>query len=186
MKVAASFNNLFPLLFSKASFGGLDDSDCLPGLTSGDRWNNGSLGLHHQIMQKMNDVSYQLDTNIRQVYRNHSESHRLAIDCVTASKRFVIDLIAFITQEYSTWQTRGFNKKEAWWVVCQIIRRIFEDLESACVSVRHVRDKGIMEYTSASIIFATLKCHEVMNQYVQHQFQEHPAVSSVITRQAGH
>ncbi len=39
-----------------------------------------------------------------------------------------------------------------------------------------------MDYTLASIIFATLKCHEVMASYVQHQFQEHPAVSSVITR----
>lgn len=182
MKVAASFNNLFPLVFGKVSSAGMDDSDCLPGVTSGDKWNNGSTGLHHQIMRKMNDVSYQLDTNIKQVYRNHPAARQLAIDCVTASKRFVIDFIAFISQEYATWQTRGFNKKEAWRVVCQIVRRIFEDLESARVSAHHVRDKGNMEYTSASIIFSTLKCHEVMSQYVQHQFQEHPAVSLVITR----
>jgi hypothetical protein len=39
-----------------------------------------------------------------------------------------------------------------------------------------------MEYTLASVIFATLKCHEVMQQYGQHQFQEHPAVSLVITQ----
>jgi hypothetical protein len=182
MKVAASFNNLFPLLFGKASSAGMDDSDSLPGVISGEKWNNGSTGLHHQIMRKMNDVSYQLDANIKQVYRNHTEARQLAIDCVTASKRFVIDLVAFISQEYSTWQTRGFTKKEAWKVVCQIVCRLFEDLESARVSARHVRDKGNIDYTSASIIFATLKCHEVMASYVQHQFQEHPAVSSVITR----
>lgn len=182
MKVAASFSNLFPLVFGKASSAGMVDSGCLPGVTSGDKWNNGSTGLHHQIMRKMNDVSYQLDTSIKQVYRHHPDARQFAIDCVTASKRFVIDFIAFISQEYATWQTRGFNKREAWRVVCQIIRQIFEDLESARVSARHVRDKGNMKYTSASVIFATLKCHEVMLQYVQHQFQEHPAVSSVITR----
>jgi hypothetical protein len=93
MKVAASFNNLFPLIFGKASAGGMDDSDCLPGVSTGDKWNNGSTGLHHQIMWKMNDVSYQLDTNIKQVYRNHTEARQLAIDCVTASKCFVIDLL---------------------------------------------------------------------------------------------
>lgn len=76
----------------------------------------------------------------------------------------------------------GFSKREAWKVVCQIIRRIFEDLESARLSAHHVRDKGNMDYTAASIIFATLKCHDIMLQYVQHQFHEHPAVSSVITR----
>lgn len=182
MKVAASFNNLFPLLFGKASSSGMDDSDCLPGVSSGEKWNNGSTGLHHQIMRKMNDVSYQLDTNIKQVYRHHPEARQLAIDCVTASKRFVIDFVSFVSQEYATWQARGFTKREAWRVVCQIVRRVFEDLESARVSARHVRDKGNMEYTSASIIFATLKCHDIMLQYVQHQFHEHPAVSSVITR----
>ena len=182
MKVAASFNNLFSVSFWQIIVWRNGDSDCLLGVSSGDKWNNGSTGLHHQIMRKMNDVSYQLDTNIKQVYRNHPEARQLAIDCVTASKRFAIDFVAFISQEYATWQTRGFDKKEAWRVVCQIVRRVFEDLESARVSARHVRDKGNMEYTSASIIFATLRCHEVMNQYVQHQFQEHPAVSSVITR----
>ncbi len=182
MKVAASFNNLFPLIFGKAGAGGLDDSDILPGVTTGEKWNNGSTGLQHQIMCKMNEDSYQLDTNIKQVYRNHPEARQQAIDCVTASKRFVIDFIAFISQEYSTWQTRGFSKKEAWRVVCQIVRRVFEDLESARVSAHHVRDKGNMDYISAGIIFATLKCHDIMTQYVQHQFHEHPAVSSVITR----
>lgn len=37
MKVAASFNNLFPLIFGKASAGGMDDSDCLPGVSTGDK-----------------------------------------------------------------------------------------------------------------------------------------------------
>ena len=35
MKVAALFNKLFPLLFGKASAGGMDDSDYLPRVTSG-------------------------------------------------------------------------------------------------------------------------------------------------------
>jgi len=182
MKVAASFHSLFPFIFGKASAAGLDDSDMLPGVSSGDKWSNGSTGLQHQIMRKMNDVSYQLDTNIKQVYQNHPEARQLAIDCVTASKRFIIDFIFFVSQEYATWQTRGFSKKEAWKVVCQIIRRIFADLESTWVSTRHVRDKGNMDYTTANIIFATLKCHDIMSQNVQHQFHEHPAVSCIITR----
>jgi len=111
MKVAASFHSLFPLICGKASAAGLDDSDMLPGVSSGDKWSNGSTGLQHQIMRKMNDVSYQLDTNIKQVYQNHPEARQLAIDCVTASKRFIIDFIFFVSQEYATWQTRGFFKE---------------------------------------------------------------------------
>jgi tellurite resistance-related uncharacterized protein len=128
----------------------------------------------------MNDVSYQIDANIKQVYQNHPKAHQLAIDCITASKCFVIDFISFISQEYSTWQTRGFNK-EARCIICQIVWCVFEDLESAHVSVCHMQDKGNMDYTAAGIIFAMLNCHNIMTQYIQHHFHQHPVVSSVIT-----
>ncbi len=108
-----------------------------------------------------NHVSHQLDTKLKQVYCNHPEASQHTTDCITASKRFVIDFIAFISQEYSTWQTRGFFKRDAWWVVCQIACWIFEDLEPTCVLAWYVRDKGNMEYTSASISFyhPQVPCH---------------------------
>jgi hypothetical protein len=49
-------------------------------------------------------VSYQLDSMIKKVFKDNLETRQLAVDCVTASKRFVIDLIVFMSQEYSTWQ----------------------------------------------------------------------------------
>jgi hypothetical protein len=118
----------------------------------------------------------------KKVFKNHSEARQLAIDCVTSSKRFVIDLIAFMSQEYSTWQQRGFSKKDAWLFVCQIVQRIFEDLQSARISARNVQDLEDVDFTTASFIYATLKCHDVMESYVRHQFHAHPHVSSVITR----
>ncbi len=36
--------------------------------------------------------------------------------------------------------------------------------------------------TTATFIYATLKCHDIMEAYVKHQFHAHPHVSSVITR----
>jgi hypothetical protein len=110
------------------------------------------------------------------------EACQLAIDCVTASKRFIIDLIAFMSQEYATWQTRDFTKKDAWQIVCQIVRRIFEDLQSARISACNVQDFEDAVFTTASFIYATFKCHDVMEAYVKHQFHAHPHVSSVITR----
>jgi hypothetical protein len=46
----------------------------------------------------MNDVSYQLDASIKKVLKDHHAAHQLAIDCVALSKRFVIDLISFMSQ----------------------------------------------------------------------------------------
>ncbi len=181
-QLAISFKNLFPLVFGKGGSANIDDSECLPAISNGDKWNNGSTGLHHQLMRVMNDVSYQLDSTIKKVFKDHPEARQLAIDCVTASKRFVIDLIAFMSQEYSIWQQRGFTKKDAWLIVSQIVRRIFEDLQSARISARNVQDLEDVDFTTASFIYATLKCHDVMEAYVRHQFHAHPHISSVITR----
>jgi len=181
-QLAISFKNLFPQVFGRGGSGSLDDSECLPAISSGDKWNNGSTGVHHQLMRNMNDVSYQIDSMIKKVLKDHFEARQLAIDCATASKRFVIDLIAFMTQEYATWQQRGFNKRDSWQTVCQLVRRIFEDLQSARISARNVQDFEDSDFTTASFIYATLKCHGVMESYVCHQFHAHPHISSVITR----
>jgi hypothetical protein len=181
-QLAISFKNLFPAVFGKGGSSSLDDSECLPAISNGTKWNNGSTGLHHQLMRNMNDVSYQLDSSIKKVLKDHQEAKQLAIDCVTASKHFVIDLITFMSQEYSTWQQRGFTAKAAWQIVCQIIRRIFEDLQSARISARNVQDLEDTDFTTATFIYATLKCHDIMEAYVKHQFHAHPHVSSVITR----
>ncbi len=131
-------------------------------------------------MQNMNDVSYQLDSMIKKVFKDNLEVRQLAVDCVIASKRFIIDLIVFMSQEYSTWQQRGLPKKDAWLIVSQIICRIFEDLQSARISARNVQDLDDIDFTPTSFMYTTLKCHEIMDMYVGHQFHAHPHVSSVI------
>jgi hypothetical protein len=181
-QLAISFKNLFPAVFGKGGSSTLDDSECLPAISNGDKWNNGSTGLQHQLLRNMNDVSYQIDSTIKKVLHDHLEARQLAIDCVTASKRFAIDLITFMSQEYSTWQQRGFVKKAAWQIVCQIMRRIFEDMQSARISARNIQDLEDVDFTTASFLYATLKCHEIMEGYVKHQFHAHPHVSSVVTR----
>jgi hypothetical protein len=181
-QLAISFKNLFPSVFGKGGSSSMDDSDCFPAISNGDKWNNGSTGIHHQLMRNMNDVTYQISSSIKKVLEDHPEARKLATDCVTASKRFVIDLIAFMSQEYSTWQQCGFTKKQAWRTVCQIVRRIFEDLQSARISARNVQDLEDADFTSASFIYAMMRCHEVMEGYVKHQFHAHPHVASVITR----
>jgi len=87
-----------------------------------------------------------------------------------------------MSQEYATWQQRGFSKKDAWQIVCQIVRRILEDLQSARISARNSQDLEDTDFTTASFMYATLRCHGVMEGYVRHQFHAHPHVASVITR----
>jgi hypothetical protein len=49
------------------------------------------------------------------------------------------------------------------------------------ISARNIQDYDDEDFTTSSFIYATLKCHDVMDGYVKHQFHAHPHVSSVIT-----
>jgi hypothetical protein len=117
----------------------------------------------------MNDMSYRIDSTIMKALHDHLEAQQLAIDCITVSKQFAIDLIAFMSQEYATWQQRGFTKKDAWQIVCQIVRRVFEDMQSAHILACNVQDLEDVDFTTASFLYVTLKCHEIMECYVKHQ-----------------
>lgn len=181
-QMAASFKNLFPTVFGKGGSATLDDAECLPAITSGDKWDNGTTGVKHQLSRNMNDISYQLDSLIKKVLKDHLEARRLALDCVTASKRFVIDLLTFMSTEYVLWQQRGLTKKDAWLLVCRMARRIFEDMQSVRISARNIRDKEDVDFTTAMMLYASLKCHDVMESYTLQDFEHHPNISAVITR----
>lgn len=46
---------------------------------------------------------------------------------------------------------------------------------------RNVQDLEDVDFMTTSFIYATLKCHDIMELYVKHQLHAHPHVSSVIT-----
>ncbi len=48
--------------------------------------------------------------------------------------------------------------------------------------MHNVQDFVDADFTTASFIYVTLKCPDVMEGYVKHQFHAHPHVSSVITK----
>jgi len=59
-RVAASVQNLFPMVFGRSESAGLDASASLPALSDPDKWDNGSTGLKYQLLRGMADVEYQI------------------------------------------------------------------------------------------------------------------------------
>jgi len=113
-RVAASTQNLFPMVFGRSNSGGLDDSEFLPALQDPDKWDNGLTGLKYQISQGMSDIEFQLESSIDTILKDYPESRQIAKDCLYKSKRFVTDLCNFISQDYQKWQHRGHGKKDSW------------------------------------------------------------------------
>lgn len=175
-RLAAPTQNLFPMVF------GMDDSEYLPALQDPDKWDNGITGLRCQISRRMGDVEFQLESTIDSILKNYPEPQQIAKECLYKSKQFVMDLCAFISQDFQKWQHCGHSKKESWRMMTVCVRRIFEEIHSQRVVARDILDVQDVEFSCAKFLWATWKAHKTMSAYVRHQFYEHPLIAAVLAR----
>jgi len=181
-RVAASTQNLFPMVFGRSNSSGLDDSEFLPALQDPDKWDNGLTGLKYQISRGMSDVEFQLESSIDTILKDYPEPRQIAKDCLYKSKRFVTDLCNFISQDYQKWQHRGHGKKDSWRMTTVCVRRIFEEIHSQRVVARDILDVNDVNFSCAKFLWATWKAHDTMALYVRHQFYENPSIAAVLAR----
>jgi len=139
-RVAASMQNYFPAPFGKLAGEKIEDSESLPGIADPDKFDNGSTGVRYKILRGMKDVSMQLESNIDKVLRNYPDAKQMARDLLLNAKRFVIDLLNFMSQDYNSWKLRGYTKKEAWKMTCRSVHRILDDLQGARMTGRDAGD----------------------------------------------
>jgi hypothetical protein len=181
-RVAASMQNYFPAPFGKVAGEKIEDSESLPGISDPDKFDNGSTGVRYKILRGMKDVSLQLESNIDKVLRDYPDAKQMARDLLLNSKRFIIDLLNFMLQDYNSWKLRGYTKKEAWKMTCRSIHRILDDLQGARMTGRDAGDGSDIDRVTATYIWATAKAHEVMDDYLKYQFFEHPAIGAMLAR----
>jgi hypothetical protein len=176
-RVATSVQNIFPKVFGKG-----DSHQYLPAIRNPDRWDDGTDGLVYQITRGMTDVETQLSSAIDTVLDNYPEARTVASQCLFKAKRFVMDLCTFMSKDYFKWIARGHSKQDAWNMTSLCVRRIFEEIHSARVVARDIYDPNDLEFTTAKMLWATWKAHQVMEQYLRHHFYEHPSISAVLAR----
>jgi len=179
-RVTASVQNLFPMVFGKSDASGLDASDSLPAVTNPEKWDNGATGLQYQISHGMGDVEYQLESTIDSILADYPDARQIARECLYKSKRFIMELYSFISQDYQKWKHWCHSNKEAWKMTTVCVRRIFEEIHSEHVIAKDVYDQSNKDFTTAHSLWATWKAHNVMAKYLKHQFYEHPSISAVL------
>lgn len=181
-RVAASMQNFFPAPFGKTSGDKLEDNETLPGISDPDKFDNGSTGVKYKILRGMKDVSMQLETDIEKVLKDFPDAKQMTRDMLLNAKRFVIDLMNYMSQDYNSWKLHGYTKREAWKMTCRSVHRILDDLQGARMSGRDAGDGADLDRVTATYIWATAKTHEVMDEYLKYQFFEHPAIAAVLAR----
>jgi len=179
-RVAASMQNYFPAPFGKVAGEKIEDSESLLGIADPDKFDNGSTGIRYKILRGMKDFSTQLESNIDKVLRNYPDAKQIARYLLLNSKRFVIDLLNFMSQDYNSWKLRGYTKREARKMTCWSVHRILDDLQGARMTGRDAGDGSDIDRMTTTYIWATAKAHEVMEDYLKYQFFEHPAIAAVL------
>jgi hypothetical protein len=177
-RVATSIQ-IIPSFFWKA---GADESQCLPGIPSPDKWDNGTHSLNHYISKGMGLVEKQVENAINSVLSPYPEAHHLTQECLYKSKHFITVLSAFISDDFIKWKSQGHGKVNAWHMTSVCVRRIFEEIHSEWIVARDGYDHQDIEFTTAQILWATWKAHMVMDKYTKHQVYEHPAGAAVLSR----
>jgi hypothetical protein len=180
--LAASMQNVLPTLLGKGSTDGMDTSRFLPGLKNCDQWSlNGVSGLRFQIERELPNVDSQVNAEIYTAFQGSPEAAGLARECLFTSKRFITMLCQYITNDFEFWSGRGYSKVDAWALVCQSLRRIFDEIHAERVYGRHVKSNDV-ETTAAKYVWAVLKAHKVQAQFDKHNFSGHPSISAVVAR----
>jgi hypothetical protein len=113
---------------------------------------------------------------------HHLEARQIAMECLLESKRFIAELLHFISHDYSKWLHRGHSKKEAWKITSVCVRRIFEALHSERIVARDILDQSDADFSTAKYPWATWKAHRVMSGYIKSRFYEHQSITAVISR----
>jgi hypothetical protein len=179
-RVAASVQNVFPIVLGRSNSTGIDDSEYIPAISDPDKWDNSVTGIKHQITRGMSDAEYQLESAIDLVLNPYPEARQIAKECLYKAKHFVIDLCNFISTDYQKWKLHGHGKKDSWRMTAVSVRRIFEEIHSERVVACDIYDFKDSTFLAAKFLWATWKAHQVMERYIKHQFYEHPSIAAVL------
>lgn len=190
--IAASFQNILPGAYGRRpdSFSGgsatqaeLEAQPELPGLTSFDKWDkrDGSSGRKYWIKKESRNTYNMLDNMIRQELKGDVQI--LAKELLMSSRTMSETLVDFISNTYDDTMYSGrFDAPQAWQMISKFVKRIFIEIADVRVIARNGIRTDDQWTTSGKFVFATLKAHEVMEDFMRLNIKDHPSISSEMVK----
>ena len=190
--VAASFQNVLPGAYGRHSpssstsgsgASALQAQPELPGLSTFKKWDNqdGATGRKYWIKKAARNTQRQVDEMLRQ--QLDSDAQFLAKDLLMDSFNMSDELINFMSSSYQDTMYSGrFESQQAWALTSKFVKRIFTEIADARIIARdgvHISDPWT---TAAKFLFATLKAHEVMHDFMRLNIKDHPSISSEMVK----
>jgi len=186
-KIAASFGCILPGLFRRNQGKMVDTTSeyPLPGLKDHINWNNssGSNCLRSQILDNMDTQAAGVRTNIKAHFHDHPNLKVLSLAFLDETRLFINEIFGTYVEELynELLATSAAPKKEAWLLVSTVIFEVFnyfykvrlyaQDFDALLTNVDH----------TATIIWASCKCHYRMKELRDAHFRHHPLISIVLS-----
>ena len=191
--VAASFQNILPGAYgrsgtSSSSSTSSDNQDLtaqkeLPGLPTFKKWDglDGRTGRRYWIREEGRKTRHQIDGWIRDHLSGKAQilAQDLLVDSFTMSET----LYSFISSSYEdTMHSGRFESEQAWALTCSFVKRIFTEIGYARVVARDGINVNNPWRTAGIFVFATLKAHVIMNEFMRLSIRDHPSISSEMVK----
>jgi hypothetical protein len=186
-KLLVSFQNQVPLFFGKGTPTKTSSLNALPKASDWEE-EDGTSGAKHDLDRALPSINKQLQSYI-DVYlgEDQHEARALANRCLSQSLLFIHKMSDFITRSYRTMMLMKYDAVKSWTFLMRQVKRIWEDIGRAracCVDLGSPTDAeeaggGVFQNHNAALaMWGVLKAHDIMNEYLHHNFEDHPSIAA--------
>jgi hypothetical protein len=183
-----SYQHYIPLVFTgkKSSLlntGGMEKSRLGQVLTF-ESWDDatGENGLKQQIAEGLSMVKHSLSDLIEETFSNSPEVRAFALGMLHTSSSFIENLGTYMSETYNNFKDVVGNEKSVWglvtFVVEQIFRKDFGQVRAKTIGAIDANNRT----SGIKIIWSSIRCVDVAQQFMAHGIKNAPAVSASYVR----
>ena len=145
-------------------------------------WKSGGEGVRNYVTKQMNliystvshDITYAFGSNPKM-----AQAQALATMSLNATITFLTQLMGFIDTIYEKLHSHSkFSADQAWSLTTQILDRVCEDLYAPKEGVAAAMTVEDPASICSHLLWACFRTHDVMTTYMDHNFENHPAISA--------
>lgn len=183
-----ALNNLRPRIFheGRPAMMYLQNTSRLSKLMKQTDWKSGGGGVREHIVKQMNILHSSVTQDINHALggRAHlTQAHLIATQSLTATVTSITQLVGAIDAIYKKLHVQSkFSSNAAWCLTMQILDKVCEELFVPKDGVMQAMTLGDPDSICAHVQYSSFRSHDIMAEYVEHQFENHPSVSTEFIR----
>jgi hypothetical protein len=178
--IYTSMQQSLPAPFGGSGVTGEKEMSPLPALRTFEKWDkrDGQGGLKNVLYRANKQTVELLQGVIRRELRGFARADALFSRMITSSEEHFRQLANFLTETRNVCHHQNGDAFESWEYPSKVVRGVFDE----CMQVRGVgaERSSIDDFTlkdAGRMLWAALKCHKLMDDFVAANFQGHPTLA---------